>query len=227
MKNVMSALTSLLIIFTISSCTKEKEDPIITPSTNHSFVNSLTSDYLPDNDSSYWIYEVTRSDSMGLNTTLMGYDTMLVTNVNLNGSNYKFYKFEYYLYSNPGRYDSWYMKDTLGSFINENGKTMLDINAMNSVVRKDTIVQCYYYQYKMLPHFQTVVVPSGTYTDVVNYQVTFQFSPCQPPNGMPAKRVWDRLFAKNVGLIYESYGLTGDVYLSLYERKLVSYNLRN
>jgi len=221
----MSAL-AFLTIGILSSCQDETTDPVVSSNSNNNFIsNPLSSDYLPDNDSSYWIYELSKSDSNGFNTTILGYDTMWVSTKMLNGISYKYYQFEYFLYPNPGRFDFWYMKDTLGIFLNEKGKTMMDINAINSIVRKDTLVQCYYYNYKMLRQVQAVSVPNGVFTDVVNYETTFQFSPCPTPNGLPAQRVWDRMFARNVGLIYESYGLTNDPTVSIYERKLVSYHL--
>lgn len=227
MKNVKSIFLIFLLVGIFQSCSKD--DEVVSAndqSTNNQFISTVSADYLPDTDSSYWIYQLSRSDSNGLNTTVLGYDTMMVTTTQLNGLDYKQYSFQYFLLANP-RMEHWYLRDTLGRFVNEEGKTMLDINALNSILWKDTLVPCYYYQYMMLPQTTSTVVPSGTYTDVVNFQTTFSFSPCPAPNGLPIQRVWNRLFAKNVGLIYESYGLTNDPTVSLYERKLTSYYLNN
>lgn len=226
MKKVIFYLSSLLLVLTFHSCEKDEEAQTNSTNSNNTFLNPITADYLPDTDSSYWVYQVTVSDSTGNNTTFMFYDTMWVSTSSINGKPYKFYKFDYYSYSHPNRYDSWYMRDSLGVFINEENKVVLDINAINSIVRKDTLAQCYYYQYKMLRQVQPVVVPLGTFTDVVNYQTKYHFSPCNTPNGYPLHRILDRMFARNVGLVYESYGLTGDFALKIYERKLVAYQIR-
>ncbi len=214
---------SILLFLSAALFHSCEEDNDIDKNPNNSSSLLSNSDYLPDADSNIWIYEVTRIDTLN-NSTLLGYDTMLVSSETINGKTYKSYKFRYI--PTVPRFDYIYMRDSMGSKVNELGKIVFDISALNTVVRRDTIAGKLYYKYTMLKNQIPVTVPLGTFSDVMNYQTIFNYDSTIQPVNYPLQRVWDRMYAKNVGLIYESIGYTAVPEYEI-ERKLISFQFAN
>ena len=120
-----SVIFGLILMSYLTSCRTDdgSVDPQVTPITN--------ADYLPDKNANYWVYEIYKVDSSGMET-LLGNDTMTVADTNLNGVDFKNYRYKHcpsqaFQLSKLMRYSSGFMT-------NQHGQIVFAVNPLNTVL---------------------------------------------------------------------------------------------
>ena len=220
MKKVNVFLTTTILFICLSSCKNDDDSTVVNPPPPPQATNA---DYLPDNNANYWVYEVYRVDSSGVETFL-GNDTMTVKDTLMNGLAYKKYNNNPF----PGqRYSSYrFMRDSSGYMIDPSGNIVFAVNPLNTVLRTDSIGNVYVFSFEMKKESGSINLPAGSFTDVLNYRNKVEFdSRVTPPLGMPQTRYYDNQYANKVGLIFTSYAFVSVPDLHRYEKRLVSYNI--
>lgn len=212
-----SVIFGLILMSYLSSCRTDdgSVDPKITPLTN--------ADYLPAKNANYWIYEIYKVDSSGTET-LLGNDTMTVTDTNLNGMDFKNYQYKQFP-SQPSQL-SQFMRDSSGFMTNQHGQIVFSVDPLNTVLRTDSIGGVFVFTFQMEKEANGFSVPAGNFDDVLNYKHTVEYdSRITPPPGMPAIRYYHNRYAKDVGLIFSSYAYASAIDLHRYEKRLVRYSI--
>lgn len=208
------SISSLILI--LASCDKEVDNDFTLPPTQAS-----NADYLPSNPANYWVFETYRVDSNGVET-LLGTDTTTVSDTLLYGKTYKNYRYKI-LPSYPHKIAS-LMRDSAGFMIDPSGKVVFAINPLNVILRRDSIANIYVSNFEMKKETTAFQVPAGSFTNVLNYQHSFSFnSNANKPPGMPQTRIFHNRYAKNVGLIFQSFAYANAPDLHRFERRLISY----
>lgn len=210
------SISSLILI--LASCDKEVDNDFTQPP------NLLSNtDYLPANPANYWVFETYRVDSNGVET-LLGRDTTRVSDTLINGISYKNYRYKI-LPSYPHKIAS-LMRDSAGFMIDPSGKIVFAVSPLNTVLRTDSIANIYVSNFEMNREPSAFQVPAGSFNDVLNFQHSFSFNSTanKPPN-MPQTRLFHNRYAKNIGLIFQSYAYANAPDLHRFERRLVNYQI--
>jgi len=222
MNNVKVYLLTLITTAAVTAC---QNDDDVSP-TAVAVSSSLTnSDYLPGKKGSTWIYEVYEVDTSDGSEVFLGNDTMIVSDSTIDSVNYRVYSYKFFPIQT--RIDRRFMRDSSGLMINQFGEIVFTTQLLDSVIREQNFSGLIF-SYKMEKDSISKTVPAGNFADILNYKTIFSYDsilvPTLPPD-LPPKRFYDKIYAKDVGLIFETWD-----YISLrdkkhFERRLVSYNL--
>ena len=115
-------------------------------------------DFLPDTDSNYWVYDVYRVDTSGTET-LLGRDTMTVSDSVFNSNTYKVYTYK--LLPNSPRINQTFMRDSSGYMIDQFGKVMFAVKPLNTIIRTDSF-GLLYFSYETIKESQLSYYQQGT-----------------------------------------------------------------
>lgn len=217
MKRVHVLILTVLISINFS-CSKNDDNSGNTALTN------LDAGYIPFYPGNYWVYEHYKIDTLGNETLLNHYDSIAITDTEImNGIQYLV--FEGTWMSNPFLMDSLNMlRDSAGYYVNPSGiihftdQNFTDTLYSYTGVNNNTGEIIYESWYKMKSQPQTVNVPAGEF-EALNYQGTI-FTP-NPNPGINEYRFKDRLFAKNAGMVLDTYFYLGSS--DKMERRLKRY----
>ncbi|MBS2099826.1 hypothetical protein [Carboxylicivirga linearis] len=213
-------MRKLILMFTlliIALCSCEKDD--------HS-VNNLKSDYIPMAVGNYWIYETYNTNTLGEERKQSYVDSVVIVKDTLvNGD--IFYKYEYFKIHNQQSTleRTLYYRDSCKYLIDIQGRKLFSENNFNDTLRYHNYVgevdTIYTSSYKMEAFNDIVDIPAGTFSDVLNFKGTVYCNPRYTE--IPNPRYTHNYYARNVGLIFESYSyvFSGE----RLEKKLVRYEL--
>ncbi len=217
MKRVQILIIAALFI-TFASCSKDDDkngDTILT---------APEAGYIPFYPGNYWVYEQYRIDTLGNETLLNHYDSIVITGTTvIDGKSY--YVFEGTWMSGSLAMDTLNMlRDSSGYYLSPSGnvnftdQNFTDTLHTYTVVNNhtgDTLFQAWY---KMESQPQMITVPSGEF-EALNYLGTIYTH--NPNQGVQEIRYTDRYFTKNVGMIFDTYYYIGSP--NRMERRLKHY----
>jgi hypothetical protein len=217
MKRVHVLLLALLISISYS-CSKEDND-----NGNIELV-PLNYGYIPFYPGNYWVYEHYKIDTLGNETLLNHYDSVFISGTEtVNGISY--IVFEGTWMSGAFIMDTLNMlRDSIGYYVNPSGiihftdQNFTDTLYSFTGVNNNTGEVMYESWYKMEPQPHIISVPAGDF-EVLNYHGTV-YTP-NPNQGVQDYRYKDRLFAKNVGMVLDTYYFLGSP--TKFERRLIRY----
>ena len=212
MRNVL--IFGIISIFLVSSC--EKDEEVINESV----------DYTPLSIGDYWVYENYSTDTFGIETILPQIDSVIIDrDTIIRGETY--YVFEGTNYPNNQHWGILnIVRDSADCLVNLDGIILFSLNNFSDVLYEDIRIfdtdTLYTYQYQMETITGSVVVPTGTYNDVLNYKGTFNIN--NPMNGVTNPRYSNNYYAPDIGMIMETcfYFSTP----TIYGRRLISYNIQ-
>lgn len=208
-------LLFLFIVNILSSCVKKKAEPEYIPPTSAS-VTSFS--YFPLKFGNYWVYEVSRIDTLN-NSLFLGIDSVYVYDSVMISSK-KYYK--YYSAFNFNGEQFW--RDSLNSYlINEKGKVMCAYNNFT-----DT-----FYKYSKIPGLidtgftkmfllsVPVSVPAGNFYNAIDARSTIYYNSLYSCKKI---RYCNFIYADSIGMIYERihYSSNCDDYI----KRLIRYKAK-
>jgi len=189
-----------------------------------------SSSYLPMAVGNYWIYQDYWNNGDGVFHASSSIDsTCIVKDTVINGR--IFYKFDnYHIFSHsesPLKIESTFVySDSAKHLINPKGEILFSENNFTDVLYKSSDVlegdTATWLSFKMEKLNQSITVPAGTFTDLLNVKGTVICSP--KFTNIPNPRYVNRYYAKNIGKIMRSsiYVQSGGVI----EQRLLRYNLK-
>lgn len=213
----------LVISVIIGFCSCNKNDDPINP-------KSITSSYLPMAVGNYWVYQeyFEKADGTFYTQNIMD-STCISKDTLINGRT--FYKFVNYQIlkklDNPVTLEATYFyADSAKHLINPEGEILFSEDNFSDILYKYSDViegdTATWLTFKMEKLNQTVNVPAGSFTDLLNVKGTLICSP--KFTDIPNPRYVNRYFAKNVGKVLQSYALLqngGGI-----ERRLLRYSIK-
>ncbi len=205
--------------FALISCNKNDEAPS-TPS------GPWGAGYIPAYPGNYWVYEHIRIDTLGNETPQNTYDSIAVTGKAVIGGR-EYIVFKGTWRSAPELMDTvMLLRDSAGCYVDPAGEihfsysnftdTLLAFNAVQNPAG-DTM---YTLWRRMEPEPQWVTVAAGTF-QALNFRGTVLTS--DPNPGVPAFRYQDKLFARNTGMVLDTYHYLGSP--TRFERRLKRYHV--
>ena len=206
-----------VLILTLASCNKNDDN-----NSDNTQLVPWDAGYIPFYPGNYWVYEQYKIDTLGNETLLNTYDSVVITGTtNINGIPYLV--FEGIWMSGPDLVDTVYMlRDSLGYYVDPSGwiyfsdENFTDTLASSTlIINGDTLYESWY---KMESEPQIVSVPAGTF-DVLNYRGTIHT--INPNPHVADIRYKDKLYSKNVGQVLDTYFYLGSP--DRFERRLKHY----
>ncbi|MFI5219584.1 MAG: hypothetical protein ACHQNT_08850 [Bacteroidia bacterium] len=198
----------------ILGCKKENEvttPPPVNPPQVYDTFN--INDYVKLDSGNFWVYEIHRTDSNGIDS-LMGIDTARVTgNVQINGYNY--HEVIHYFLSATALY----YRDSANCIINPGGDILLSTNFNDTIGYGN--FSGIYESYSISLNLPSIVtVPAGVFDSVLTTRIDYYFVPPLDTSYNP--RQYYTHFAKNIGLIKFTYSYGAQPF-NIYDKRLVSY----
>lgn len=208
-------LVILVLALMAGSCSKDNNN-------NNTSIVPADFGYIPFYPGNYWVYEQYKIDTLGNETLLDTYDSVAITGTkNVAGITYLVFEGTWPMGQNNSD-TVLLLADSIGYYVDPTGwihfseSNFVDTLASSTyVVNGDTLYESCY---KMQNGPQSVTVPAGTFY-VLTYLGTIHIS--NPAPYVPEVRYKDKLYARNVGLVRDTY-----YYLSSpdrYERRLKKY----
>jgi len=211
-------LLGIISILLATSCKKDEEQ-IANPPNEVDNPN-----YLPMDIDNYWVYVNYRIDSLGNETNTNRIDSIIITKDTLiDGKNY--FKFDNYI--NKSNHFARYMRDSSGYIVDSKGNIYLSNSNFTDILRTriekvndDTLFTS---DYKMEHITESITVPAGTFTDIVNFQgkvITYNLH-----SGITNPRYQNNYYSKNTGLIREDYFYLNSNFFI--EKRLKKYHIKH
>ena len=196
MKKVQILLLAGLVI-SLLSCSKNDDG---TNSDTH-FVQ-LEAGYIPFYPGNYWVYEHYQIDTLGNETLLTTYDSVIITGITtVNTSPYLTFEGTW-----PSNDTVLLLADSVGYFVDPTGYIHFatdnftdTLGTFDLIANGDTLFESWY---KMQSDVQTITVPAGTF-ETLNYRGTIRTH--NPPSYIPEIRYKDQQYANNVGMVLDTY----------------------
>ncbi|MEY5041788.1 MAG: hypothetical protein RLZZ414_1341 [Bacteroidota bacterium] len=215
MRNVF--LLGIIVIILISSCKKE-EDVIEQPTTK-------SVDYTPLTVGNFWVYENYSIDTLGNETVLIQKDSIVVDRDTVIGS-YTYFILEGTSYPTInvwGIVDI--VRDSSDYLVNERGQILFSSDNFSGILSEkieiynsDTL---YTLSYQMETVSGSIVVPAGTFDDILNYKgVLLRYKPTNANN----PEYYNNYFAPDIGKIVETWSYLSNP--TLYQKRLINYNIQ-
>jgi len=168
--------------------------------------------FLPMSDGNYWVYQYYVIDSNGIEYPENYYDSVVITNdTSINGKKYFRYDFyeDYRENQKPDFSRSVYYFDSSKCLVNNFGRivfsednfvdTICRVTQLNNSISGDTIG---WTTFKMERMDGIVIVPAGSFSNLLNYRGTFVGN---PKHCSISKKYTNQYYSKNVGLILSSF----------------------
>lgn len=200
----------------VTSCRKEPEivDLVGSPSIEN---------YNPYTIGNYWVYEVYRIDTNNNEINQHYLDSVWVSGDSLiNGISYSVIEGNNkFRDAGNGWGTKSFVRDSMGYLINELGQIQFSLNNYSDTLFTEEFSGIFSVFYKMerLPY--TVQVPSGTYSNVLNFKgIVFEYN---PPVGFAQTRYLHNYYAPGVGKVLEAFFYVGSTMRE--EKRLVRFNL--
>jgi hypothetical protein len=217
MKNFLRCSASILLIF--ASCEKEnRTEPtqVQTPSpANTIYYDSI---YTRLNTGNYWVYELHRIDS-GITDMFLSTDTCYVSGDSMiNGNSYKVV-INFIPHNLP---NTTCLRDSSGFLIDANGTIYYKENLTNDTLSIFNWPSLFN-SYSLIYHASgPVVVPSGTFNDVVTIRTDIDLLPPSDTTNNPIHGFIH--FARGVGKLQDCYQYQSTPWTQ-YVRKLSAYHV--
>lgn len=202
----------LFIPLFLSSC--KKDDKNISPNQSPPIVESI-SDYFLSDSSNYWIYETIQIDTNN-NQRFIKKDTVTVRTENVKETEYIVYEINTKV--NPNSKVDYYVKDSAGYRNSRN--IIFSATDLNTILNIDsTHPDIYITKYKMTKDSIDLIVPVGTFNNVLTYQ-----GEVRTLDNYSKIRYTKQSYVKGVGLAFESYFyLFSNIRI---ERRLIDYQVK-
>ncbi len=218
MKNLFVFFAIAFSLLLVSSCCKDDNDIDTTPQ-----VSQLQ--HLPLKTGNYWVYNTYKIDTLGNETIISTVDSTIISgDTIINGLTYYILKGNYA----GGRIRILdILRDSSGYLVNDEGEikfsedNFTDTLSITNVTFGDSTYTTTYY--KMEKHNAPVTVPAGTFDDVLNYKGTIKFYRASNP----IYKDKNTFYAKDIGLILDTFYYGSEAHSYRYERRLVRYNVNN
>ena len=211
------------VLFSFNSCKTENEPIIETQEV-----------YLPMSVGNYWIYQHYIVDSLGYETPLNSFDSVVITNDTL--INNKLY------YEFGGRHNNThfhkFLRDSVGYFVTDNGNKCfssfnfkdilykqndsLEFNKMNRLIFTLKI------KMESVPEIKTTAAGEFNTLNARGYLTTYYYdSSARLVDTIIASQ--NTYYAKNVGIIVQEYHYYNDMreYKRKFEKRLIRYKLKD
>ncbi|MDH4058408.1 MAG: hypothetical protein OEU76_06565 [Cyclobacteriaceae bacterium] len=214
MRNVF--LLGIISLILISSCKKEP-DVIEQPTTK-------SIDYMPLTVGNFWVYENYSIDTLGNETVLTQRDSIVVDRDTIIGAHTYFILegTSYPTVNDWGIVDI--VRDSSDYLVNEKGKILFSSSNFSDILCEEVGIYdsdtLYTLTYQMETVSGSIIVPAGTFDDVLNYKgILTRYISTNANN----PEYFNNYFAPDIGKIVETWS-----YLSiptLYQRRLINYNI--
>ena len=209
-------LIIVILALTMGSCSKENSN------NNNTQLVPLDYGYIPFYPGNYWVYDQYMIDTLGNETLLDTYDSVAITGTQ-NVAGITYLVFEGTWLSGQNFFDTvLLLRDSAGYYVDPTGwvhfsdENFSDTLASSIyIVNGDTLYESWY---KMQSGPQSVTVPAGTF-DILTYLGTIHTF--NPAPHVPEIRYKDKLYARNVGLVRDTYYYLNSP--NRYERRLNNY----
>lgn len=189
-----------------------------------------SSSYLPMKVGNYWIYQEYFENADGvINVSYTLDSTCISKDTIIHGRT--FYKFDnYQIFKHPGipvKIEStFFYSDSAKNLINPKGQIVFSEDNFTDILYKTSDVidgdTATWLTFKMEKLNQNVVLPIGSFTDLLNVKGTVICSP--KFTNIPNPRYVNRYYVKNIGKVMHSYIYVGGG--GGFERRLLRYNLK-
>lgn len=218
MKNLFVFFAIAFSLILIGSCQKDEIDDKPEETQKHI-------EHLPLKTGNYWIYEHYEIDSLGNEIKKSKIDSVIITgDTIINDKTYSVLKGTY-VGSRFKILDI--LRDSSGYLVNDKGQIKFSednfedtLLVYNSTVGDSTYATIYY---KMEKQDSPITIPAGTFGDVLNYKGYIKFY----RKGNPFYRDKNKYYAKDIGVILDTYYWTSQAYFKRYERRLVRYHIED
>ncbi len=213
MKHLFVFVTVLFSLLLFSSCNKDEDSSPQKTKLSH----------LPLKTGNYWVYEHFKIDNFGNEEKLTTIDSVVITRDTII-NDMKYYVVE-------GNYiDKRFrildiLRDSSGYLVNDKGQIKFsednfsDILLVQNTTFGDSTYATVYY--KMEKQDDPITVPAGTFNDILNYKGTAKFY----GNNDPFYKDKNTYYAKDVGIILDTYYWISKAKKYKYERRLVRYHI--
>ena len=206
-------LLGAALIFAVAiACNKETDD-----------LNTPSPDYFPLTNGSYWVYNTYQIDSSGNENIVGDNDTIMIIGDSLiNGNEYKvFYGVSF---GHASIKKESYYRDSMDCIVNNEGKIIFsNKNFTDTLSVTSTFWSGSVYWYAIMEPFSgDMVLPAGTFNDLLNSKLTVVDAGKQDIIGTS-----DYLYAPNVGLVLRQYFYISSHtnYRDYFEERLVDYHI--
>ena len=217
MKIKTLAFLSFVLLF-VFACKKDKAtDPEPVPQIS-------INDYFPMTVGNYWIYDIYKVDTSGVEEQYPYSDTIrIIAEEDIDGKTYLVAEIDTWL-STSNKKDTILYRDSSSYLIDSEGNFFLSLNMDESVIQSKTYNQTpYVSDYVMADSMVSFTVPAGTF-DCIDFQGLFYSTDPEVPYENYPTRIAHNCYSKDVGIVYQNIFYAYSI-KSNYERRLREYHL--